>query len=233
MLGNWQPASAWPSAGARRADLERGAGIALTVLLHAVLLLFLLHVRTPSQTKQKLSQSAAVVDMQLIPQALVTPAAVSQPRPRAQAKPKPNPRPIPPKPDTAEPAPSPPVPPAPVSTPTPAPATPPPQPASAGIVEPLPLAYLRRVMMTIGINRRYPLKALANREEGTVVVHMHLARDGSVLDVSIIRSSGYASLDAEAVDVVWRIANFQPLPPEYARGAPDFSIDQPIRFTGY
>jgi protein TonB len=112
-------------------------------------------------------------------------------------------------------------------------AMPPPQPASAGIVEQLPIDYLTRVMMTIGLNRRYPLKALANREKGTVVVHIHLSRDGSVLDVTIIRSSGSAALDAEALDVVWRIAKFQALSPEYARGAEDFAIDQPIRFSGY
>lgn len=224
----WRPAVA----GARRFDLERSAGITLTLLLHAGLLLLLVRVSVQPQIKPQLLQAATVIDMQLIPQAQVTPVAASQAQPPAPPRSKPKPRLTPPKPSALEPEQF-----QQVSTPPAAAsmavAMPPPQPASAGIVEQLPIDYLTRVMMTIGLNRRYPLKALANREKGTVVVHIHLSRDGSVLDVTIIRSSGSAALDAEALDVVWRIAKFQALSPEYARGAEDFAIDQPIRFSGY
>jgi hypothetical protein len=33
--------------------------------------------------------------------------------------------------------------------------------------------------------------------------------------------------------VVLRIARFPPLPEEFAVGAEDFAIDQPVRFSGY
>lgn len=216
----------------RRASLERRAGIALTVLLHIGLLALLLTSARPPQIKPQLVQAMAVVEMQLLPQAQLTPVAVSRPKP--PTRPRPKPKPIPPKPLVVTPAQVVPVVPPSVAEPAPlASATAPSRPASMGIVEPLPMAYLTHVMMTIGLNRRYPLKALANREQGTAVVHIHLSRDGSVLDVTVIKSSGYPVLDAEARDVVLRIAKFQALAPEYARGAEDFAIDQPIRFTGY
>lgn len=235
---NQQAADTWrPAAtGVRRFDLERSVGITLTLLLHVGLLLLLLYKSVQPQIKPQLAQAATVIDMQLIPQAQVTPVAVAQPQPQTPPvppRPKPKPRVTPPKPLALEPGQVQQVSPPPTPAAAMAVAMPPPQPASSGVVEQLPIAYLSQVMMTIGLNRRYPLKALANREKGTVVVHIHLSRDGSVLDVTIIRSSGYASLDAEALDVVWRIAKFQALSPQYARGAEDFAIDQPIRFSGY
>jgi len=218
-----------------RMDLERSAGIALTFLLHAGLLMFFLWTSVRPAIKPQRVQAANVIDMQLIPQVEVRPTVTSPSKPVVHPKPKPRlkPKPIVLKPKVPEPQQALQVPSPPVVESVPASTVPPAPTASAGIIEPLPLAYLTRVMMTIGLNRRYPLKALANREQGIAVVHIHLARDGSVLDVEVIRSSGHQALDDEARDVVLRIGSFQALPPEYARGAEDFFIDQPIRFTGY
>ena len=194
MLGDQPPFGAWPSidAGSHRTDIERGMGVALTVLLHLGLLaLFLLHPRQP--VTPPLVQATTVVNMQLIPQAWVTPAAISQAKPTV--RPQPRSRPVQTKPATVEPEQRSEASSAPASVAAPGSAAQPPQPASAGIVEPLPVAYLTRVMITIGLNRRYPLKALANRETGTVVVHIRLKRDGTVLDVVVIKSSGSAALD--------------------------------------
>ena len=94
--------------------------------------------------------------------------------------------------------------------------------------ERFPLAYLRAVSRLINLHLDYPWRARSAL--GRAIVHVHLARDGRVLEVSLLRSSGNAFLDQEARAVVLRIGRFAPLPDEYLRGAADFAIDQPIDF---
>jgi protein TonB len=52
----------------------------------------------------------------------------------------------------------------------------------------------------------YPLEALRNREQGTVILRVLVGTDGSVLGVEIEKSSGSRSLDRAARDAVgkWR-----------------------------
>lgn len=53
---------------------------------------------------------------------------------------------------------------------------------------------------------RYPRESRRLREEGTVVLELLLATDGTVKDIRVMRSSGYARLDEAARDAVrrWR-----------------------------
>lgn len=53
---------------------------------------------------------------------------------------------------------------------------------------------------------RYPHEARRKREEGTVFLELLLARDGTVADIRVARSSGYSRLDAAALEAVrrWR-----------------------------
>lgn len=64
----------------------------------------------------------------------------------------------------------------------------------------------------------YPLLSVMNGEAGNVVLDFRINVDGSVADVKVVRSSGYARLDGAAVDAVTGHWRYKPL----------FSGGQPI-----
>lgn len=118
------------------------------------------------------------------------------------------------------------------------PETPQPAPAGAGAptagvqAEPPPLLYLAEVSRLIRLRLDYPAQARLDQAQGTAVVHILLARDGTVLSVELIQGAGHPALDQEAREVVLRIHKFPELPAYYARGEQRFAIDQPIGFRG-
>lgn len=124
----------------------------------------------------------------------------------------------------------------PVQDPSPQPVAPPagqdgaPDGDVAGEVVEIPWAYLWSVKRAIAEHRRYPRKAYAARQTGTSVIRIRLARDGRLLDATLLRTSGHALLDEEARDVILRIGHFAPLPERYIPGQAEFAIDQPIAF---
>lgn len=131
----------------------------------------------------------------------------------------------------AAPAQLPPAPPQPAAgPPVPAPAPAPPIVASAGRVAPIPTDYLWDVSRTISRRHIYPLSARDAHQQGTVVIHIHLRRDGTVLDASLVRSSGYAVLDEAARQEILGVGKFAELPEEFSPGQADFAIDQPVTF---
>lgn len=101
---------------------------------------------------------------------------------------------------------------------------------SAGEVAEIPWAYLWSVKRAVAEHRHYPRKAYAARQTGTSVIRIRLARDGTLLGATLLRTSGHALLDEEARDVIFRIGRFAPLPERYLPGQPEFAIDQPITF---
>lgn len=54
----------------------------------------------------------------------------------------------------------------------------------------------------------YPSQARQNGQEGSVIIRVHIAADGSVSSLAVRRSSGYSSLDEAALNGVrqWRFA---------------------------
>jgi protein TonB len=115
-----------------------------------------------------------------------------------------------------------------VATAGPAPSETPP--AAGEPAGPLPLLYLAEVSRLIRLRLDYPAQARLDRASGVAVVHILLARDGTVLSVELVRGAGHPALDAEAREVVLRIGKFPDLPAYYARGEQRFAIDQPIGF---
>jgi protein TonB len=76
--------------------------------------------------------------------------------------------------------------------------------------------------------KRYPKAAAARREQGIVSLSFTIDRTGHVLARSVIKSSGFADLDQEALDM---IARAEPLPafaPSMKQETRDFVL--PIRF---
>ena len=59
-------------------------------------------------------------------------------------------------------------------------------------------------------NIKYPEASLKNKEEGKVLVEFVVDADGSIGDVAVAQSSGYALLDAEAVRVVSSMSKWTP-----------------------
>jgi TonB family protein len=101
--------------------------------------------------------------------------------------------------------------------------------AGAEPVEPLPLLYLAEVSRMI--RAHLAPGGRPDHARGTVVVHIILARDGTVLGAAVVQGAGYAALDEAAREVVLRIHKFPELPGEFARGQQQFAIDQPIGFN--
>jgi protein TonB len=65
---------------------------------------------------------------------------------------------------------------------------------------------------------RYPRAAQMRRKEGTATILFRVGRNGDVLGVRLIDSSGAEVLDEEAVAVVERVSPLPPPPPEMMTG---------------
>ncbi len=85
--------------------------------------------------------------------------------------------------------------------------------------------YLDQVKENIVRAWRYPEQASEEREEGKVDVEFTIRKDGRLLNVRILQSSGFSSLDREAIRAVGAASPFKPIPDQM--GVPKL----PIRFT--
>lgn len=63
-------------------------------------------------------------------------------------------------------------------------------------------------------HRRYPAAARARREQGVAHVRFLMNRDGRVLSIAILRSSGSAALDRAALDTLRRAQPLPTIPPD-------------------
>ncbi|MFH4747254.1 energy transducer TonB [Vibrio harveyi] len=77
--------------------------------------------------------------------------------------------------------------------------------------------------------KRYPRQARRLKKKGMPVIRFTMDREGNVLDVELVKSSGTASLDKEAIELVGRA---QPLvkPPSSVKGA-RLTLTLPINFS--
>jgi protein TonB len=123
------------------------------------------------------------------------------------------------------------------------PATPQARPgAAAGSAGPAPSAALRsdhaqrrseedyfwQLVRRISQYRFYS-RSQGNVARGMVVTRMTIARDGQLLDVALLKSSGVPSLDQAVVETIRRASPFAPLPAELASDRRTFVV--PINYT--
>ena len=66
------------------------------------------------------------------------------------------------------------------------------------------------MMRYIGENIKYPVIAQENGIQGRVICQFVVNKDGSIVDVVVVRSSGDASLDKEAVRVINSMPKWKP-----------------------
>ncbi|MFK4872523.1 energy transducer TonB [Novosphingobium sp. ZW T3_23] len=115
-----------------------------------------------------------------------------------------------------------PVTPAPIAPTQPSPAPPSPPPAqtvarkSPGS-EQGPDTWHARVLGRLNAVKTYPGSARARRQQGTVMVRFSVDRKGQVLSVTLHKTSGFASLDREALALPKRTSPLPP-PPAEVRG---------------
>lgn len=74
------------------------------------------------------------------------------------------------------------------------------------------LAGLKRKIMNLW---QYPAGALANSEEGEVVIRISIDADGTLSETMVLTTSGSVHLDSGTLGVVQAAAPFQPLPVQY------------------
>ena len=100
-----------------------------------------------------------------------------------------------------------------------------------GAAPPQLAQYLMILEKGIGPAVVYPPDGAQLKEEGTAYVLVKMARDGSLVNATIERSSGYADLDAEAVAVFNRVGKLPPAPPDLYPGAREIEYAVPIVFS--
>jgi protein TonB len=89
--------------------------------------------------------------------------------------------------------------------------------------------WRRQIVTRLERHKRYPPAARSRRENGTAQLVFRLDRQGRVTESHIVRSSGSAVLDQEALDIVRRAQPFPALPSEIAGAYVDLAV--PIRFN--
>jgi len=89
--------------------------------------------------------------------------------------------------------------------------------------------YLERVRRWIRKFKTYPEAAIEQKQEGRVVLSIGISRDGTVRQVSIVKSSGFPLLDEAAEKMVHAASPVPPMPPRYPGDAGVF--DMPVDFT--
>lgn len=191
------------------AVFERGRAAAAVCAAHFALL-WLLIVAVP-QAKPQLAPPAVVGQLVLYTAPPAPEPAPEVPKP-PEPKPKPTPRPEPkPKPEPApEPTPEPVALPEPVADAAPAAPTPRPEPIEAPSpvqAPPAPVTPPRADAAFLNNPPpQYPLVARRLQQQGRVVLDVYILADGSVGEVRVKHSSGFARLDEAALNAVrrWR-----------------------------
>ncbi len=92
--------------------------------------------------------------------------------------------------------------------------------------------WLMLLSQTLSFSQRYPAQARQLGETGTAYIRLSVARNGAVMEAPLLRSSGHASLDYEARDVIRRVGRFAPVPKSDCVGYDLIVVDQPIHFGG-
>lgn len=89
-------------------------------------------------------------------------------------------------------------------------------------------SYTRDVLRRIVANQFYPREALSHALQGAARVDLVIGADGRVKGVRLLRSTGHAILDTEALEKVRRVGDL-PVPPRALRGR-EFSLAVPVVF---
>lgn len=218
------------------------------MMLHLVLAFVIPNVRIDPPKKPEILTIELVEKAEPLPEPTPEVEVAPQPEPikpepiKPKVTPKPVVKPLP-EPveiiEDASPAPPPPSPPEviavapkPEATPNPTPIPPPviPQPVTPNPVQISEAndRYGNTLWSAISKYKKYPRIAQQRGWQGEVVVELLLDGNGKLQSKKILQSSGYDSLDNQALEMVEKALPF-PAPPEALRGS-NFTIRVPIPF---
>ncbi|HYD07873.1 MAG TPA: TonB family protein [Reyranella sp.] len=76
---------------------------------------------------------------------------------------------------------------------------------------------------------RFHSTARQSPEQGLVVTRMTIARDGRLIDVALVRSSGFPNLDWAVVETIRQASPFAPLPAELGQNQRTFIV--PVNYS--
>ncbi len=85
--------------------------------------------------------------------------------------------------------------------------------------------WVNDVSRQIAATQTYPRSALIREDQGTVRIRVHIAGDGSIGNVEIIKESGSKILDREALRMPTKVGRVAPPP-----GGRKKTIDIPVTF---
>ena len=223
--------------------------VAASVLAHALILLAMPALLDPAR---KRLPAAPIVAHLVLPHPAPEPPPVVEPRTDSKALETPRPAPHPPVDRSERPAPSPPVTTAPaVQSPAlpeppraaaPAPPIPsvavtktePPAPpvavAAGEASDPLTLGQYRMAIIAAAKRyKKYPQLAIDNNWEGQAEVRMEIGADGAMSSIRIKTSSGFDSLDQQALEMIRKARPLAPIPA--ALRGKGFTVDVPVLFS--
>jgi protein TonB len=86
-------------------------------------------------------------------------------------------------------------------------------------------SYLAIIRAQIEQNKHYPRFAKRQNHEGTSLIKLRIAKDGSVIQIIMLSSSGYEPLDKATLDAVKKSSPF-PAPSDYELG--ELSLEIPV-----
>lgn len=86
-------------------------------------------------------------------------------------------------------------------------------------------SYLAIIRAHIEQKKRYPRFSKRQNHEGTSIIRLVIAKDGSIVKIALLSSSGYSTLDKAAMDAVKNSSPFSP-PSDYGLGK--VSLDIPL-----
>ncbi len=109
------------------------------------------------------------------------------------------------------------------SAPAPAPAT-----SQTAAISAPPAAWLRAIAGWLAAHRSYPARARREGEQGTVVLRLVIARDGTVREASLLAGSGHPDLDRASLAAV-RGAHLPAAPSPHAPA--ELTLRVPIRYA--
>ena len=90
-------------------------------------------------------------------------------------------------------------------------------------------AWQTQVVTRLERNKRYPPAAQSRREQGVAQLFFSLDRQGRLIESRVVRSSGAALLDQEALALLRRAQPFPPPPPQLTGDRVGVTV--PIRFN--
>jgi protein TonB len=230
----------------RRDNTERirwAVSLLLVLVFHFVTALWLLSREAPVEPN-KPPPPAALLDLPPLPLPGTggIPGAPTPPKPAVN-------QPAPPKPPVQEVKPALPPKPEPIPklavplpvAPKPKPAVPQPQPPKATpLAPPQPPGYAAPILLDpirvwqLRVRQRlqqfqvYPPEIKSGDIVPPVILRIEINRQGKILSYSIVRTSGYESLDAAALEMARRAKQFPPLPPELP--GPKYEFMMTVRF---